>query len=265
MAESATYLYAITRDTGGGTTPELTGVAGTDVRVVTQAGLRAYVSTVPLEQFDEDALRRNLEDLAWLEVTARAHHEVVEAVARTAPTAPVRLVTVYRGDDHVRHMLGERAGEFEGVLDGITGRAEWGVKLYAASGRPDDQNGGNDTDQPGGTAGAGTERRGAGTAYLQRRRSSLRGREDARRRALARAEQIDATLGGIAVASRRHPPQDPQLSGRSEWMVLNGAYLVDEDRGDEFASAAESLRTPDVDLHVTGPWAPYSFAVLETP
>src|SRR5918999_1254159 len=162
MAESATYLYAITRDTGGGTTPELTGVAGTDVRVVTQAGLRAYVSTVPLEQFDEDALRRNLEDLAWLEVTARAHHEVVEAVARTAPTAPVRLVTVYRGDDHVRHMLGERAGEFEGVLDGIAGRAEWGVKLYAASGRPDDQNGGNDTDQPGGTAGAGTERRGAG-------------------------------------------------------------------------------------------------------
>ena len=39
--------------------------------------------------------RAALEDLDWLEETARAHHHVVDAVARTRPTAPVRLVTVY--------------------------------------------------------------------------------------------------------------------------------------------------------------------------
>jgi Gas vesicle synthesis protein GvpL/GvpF len=260
VADSATYLYAITRDAGGTATTEVTGVAGTDVRAVTQSGLRAYVSTVPLNQFDEAALRRNLEDLAWLEATARAHHGVVEAVSRTAPTAPVRLVTVYRGDDHVRRMLDERAGEFEGVLADIAGRTEWGVKVYATGGRSIDRPG-----DAAGDAGMGAERRGPGTAYLQRRRTSLRSREDARRRALARAEQIDATLAAIAVASRRHRPQDPQLSGRDEWMVLNGSYLVDEDRGDEFSVAVESFRTRDVELHVTGPWAPYSFAILENP
>jgi hypothetical protein len=195
----------------------------------------------------------------------------VEAVARTTPTAPVRLVTVYRSGDQVRHLLAERAAEFEGVLADIDGRTEWGVKVYVA---PGDNQGDQPGDRPGGAADqsragsaaadAGSERRGPGAAYLQRRRSSLRSREDARRRALSRAEQIDTTLAAIAVASRRHPPQDPQLSGRSEWMVLNGSYLVDEDRAEEFAAAVESLRMPEVALDVTGPWAPYSFAILET-
>jgi hypothetical protein len=46
-------------------------------------------------------------------------------------------------------------------------------------------------------------------------------------------------------------------------MVLNGAYLVDEDRGEEFAAAVAALRVPEVDVELTGPWAPYSFTILE--
>jgi hypothetical protein len=255
MAESATYLYAITHDAGDPPLAGLAGVAGSGVRALPHSGLRAYVSTVPLAEFGEDALRRNLEDLAWLETTARAHHGVVDAVAQTAPTAPVRLVTVYRGDNHVRRMLDERAAEFESVLATIRGRSEWGVKVYASPERTPQQ-------APAGDRGGAREN--PGTAYLKRRQSSLRSRDDARRRALSHAERIDGALAALAVASRRHVPQDPQLSGRNEWMVLNNAYLIDDDRRDEFTTAVDSLRDSDIDLQLTGPWAPYSFAVLES-
>jgi hypothetical protein len=48
-------------------------------------------------------------------------------------------------------------------------------------------------------------------------------------------------------------------------MVLNGAYLVPESDGQRFAVLVDELRRrhPDVLLEVAGPWAPYSFAVLE--
>jgi hypothetical protein len=50
-------------------------------------------------------------------------------------------------------------------------------------------------------------------------------------------------------------------------MILNGAYLVA--MGDEptFQAAVDDLvgRHPGASLEVAGPWAPYSFAVLEIP
>ncbi|WP_010596283.1 GvpL/GvpF family gas vesicle protein, partial [Rhodococcus sp. P14] len=54
-------------------------------------------------------------------------------------------------------------------------------------------------------------------------------------------------------------------SGRRDWMVLNGTYLVDDDRADEFARAVEELRKEyrGIRLELTGPWPPYSFAGVE--
>lgn len=220
----------------------------------TRGDLRAF-STVPLSQFSEEALRRNLEDLGWLEDTARAHHAVVNAVARTGPTGPVRLVTVYSGDEQVYDLLAERTAEFSDVLAGIAGRSEWGVKAYTASESA--------PAEPAADEGAGRKR--PGTAYLQRRQHSMRARDEARRRALSLAERLYGDLAWIAVASRQHPPQDPQLSGRTDWMILNASFLVDDNRAAAFRSVAARSASPDLDVQLTGPWAPYSFATLESP
>ena len=79
---------------------------------------------------------------------------------------------------------------------------------------------------------------------------------------MAFADDVDAELMEIAVTGCLHRPQDPQLSGREGWMVLNAAYLVDDDRAEEFQAAVAAIgaRRPDVELQLTGPWAPYSFA-----
>ncbi|NUW43119.1 GvpL/GvpF family gas vesicle protein [Nonomuraea rhodomycinica] len=250
---AGTYLYAVAAEEDSGREGALPqGVAGGEVRAIGRAGLVAYVSTVPLDQFGEEPLRRSMEDLDWLEETARAHHRVVEAVAREAAVVPVRLVTVYSGDEQVEALLEERCDDFARALARVAGRQEWGVKVYAAAGEEParEEEGGKTPERP-------------GTAYLKRRQEQIRGREEAWRRAGARAEDIHGALSSIAVASRRHRAQDPQLSGRPESMVLNGAYLVDRERGEEFARAVEELRGPGGDVQLTGPWAPYSFAVLD--
>ena len=274
--ETGTYLYAIGAYTDAGSSPSIEGVLGTRVRALAETapvaeaetGLIAYVSTVPLTEFGEEALRRNLEDLGWLERIARAHHQVLTTLMDAGPVLPVRLVTVYRGDGQVLEMLRDRAGEFAGLLRRMSGREEWGVKVYAlGEGAPTRSTGPERTERTDAER-TGAERTGAktdrpGTAYLKRRGESLRDREKRWRRAVSRAEHIDAVLSRIAVATRHHRAQDPQLSGRADLMVLNGAYLVDDGRAGDFAAAANALRENDLDVQLTGPWPPYSFTISD--
>jgi hypothetical protein len=54
----------------------------------------------------------------------------------------------------------------------------------------------------------------------------------------------------------------PDLAGQQAPMVLNAAYLVADERADEFAAATADLtaRHRSVQLTLTGPWPAYSFA-----
>lgn len=103
----------------------------------------------------------------------------------------------------------------------------------------------------------------SGSGYLRRRQAQHRARDDAWQRAAATAERVDATLAGLAVDSRQRPPQRPQLSGARGENVLNATYLVDAGRTEAFAALARRLdaEAPGTRIELTGPWAPYSFAL----
>lgn len=77
-----------------------------------------------------------------------------------------------------------------------------------------------------------------------------------------RAEALHAELSGLAVATRRYPPQDAGLSGRTETMVLNAAYLVDEGGAARLRAVVERS-AEGLQVTATGPWAAYSFAEPE--
>ena len=255
MAASGVWVYAVAEPAAAASLGQLSGVGGGLVRPVEGAGLAALAEDVPLARFGEQALRRNLEDLAWLEATARAHHRVIEALAQDGPAIPMRLATVYNGDESVAAMLAERSADFRAALDHIRGREEWGAKAYAA-GRSEPAAATPDTGKPA-QRGAG-----AGAAYLQRRRDQLTAQKSASRHMMANAEAIHAELSRFAAGARLHPPQAPELTGNKARMILNAAYLLDDERGQDFAALVTALarRYPDVRLELTGPWPPYSFA-----
>lgn len=256
MADTGTgrYLYAITRGVSGAALTGTGGLAEGALETVEHRGLVAVVSTVRLDEFGEEGLRRNLEDLAWLEKVARGHDAVVQAVAGLGPTAPLRLATICLDDDGVRARLDEWHDALTEVLDRVQGRMEWSVKTYARGGSAEPA-----------SATSPVEGQGAGVAYLQRKRESTQRRMQAEERAHQVAEEIHAALGRHSVASRRLPAQDPRLTGHEGVMTLNGAYLVPVDESDAFAATLRALteQHPEAHLEAGGPWPPYSFAVLE--
>ena len=251
------WAYAVTARAVTASLGQLTGVGGGSIRTVATAGLTAVVEDVDLAEFGEAALRRNLEDLAWLEATARAHHRVIAAVAEQAPVVPIRLASVYSGDAGIAAMLADRVADFQAALSRVSGRKEWGVKAYVAPG-----SGGECAPAVTADGSDGRESAGAGAAYLQRRRDQLTAQRDFRHNLAASVENIHAQLSRHAAGARLHPPQAPQLTGSTAAMLLNAAYLLDEANGEEFAAAVADLagQYRAVQLELTGPWPPYSFA-----
>jgi len=250
------WLYAVAGDSGGPFPADVAGVGRAAARPLGAEGLVAIVADVAQPEFGAAGLRRNLEDLDWLERTARAHHAVIEAMAGRYPVVPARLATVYSSEEAVKAMLHERAADFREAMARIAERSEWGVKTFAAAPAGPEGAAGSPAARPARPAA------GAGAAYLQRRREQLTAREQARREAVVSARTVDEDLSRLSVAARRYPPQAPDLAGRAATMVLNAAYLVADERAGEFAASVRKLAAlhPAVELTLTGPWPAYSFA-----
>jgi hypothetical protein len=253
MADTVVYVYAVV-DSGitDAEVADIRAVDGAAVCVVTEAPVAAVVSAVDAERFSESALRRNLEDPRWLEEIARAHNAVVSDLAHRRPLAPVRLATVFLDDTSVRDLLRSRAQDFVVAIDRVRGRCEWSVKGFAV-----------DTIAERGTATSPTEGLSPGRSYLERRRAERDGKDQQRREAAAGAEAAHQRLADLAPASRRYPPQDRRLTGYQDEMMLNAAYLLPVGEESELRRAVQECQGMGLRLELAGPWAPYSFAILD--
>ncbi|PHQ52971.1 gas vesicle protein [Streptomyces cinnamoneus] len=258
------YAYAVTRDDEAVTEAlaTVTGVVGEPVRAVRHEGLLALVGPVPAAQYDEGALRANLEDLAWLERTARAHQRVIDAVAAAAPCVlPLRLATVYREERGVHGMLAAGGPRLGAALDRLEGRAEWGVKVHTLPQGP----------PAAGPPPSAPRAPASGRDYLRQRAAQRRAHEGRSRQADEAARGIHTALTALAEETRLYPAQNAGLSRQPGHNVLNAAYLVPGAARTRFTSAvarlAESAPAEGVRVELTGPWAPYSFVgpVTEDP
>ncbi|MFJ4341770.1 GvpL/GvpF family gas vesicle protein [Streptomyces sp. NPDC088915] len=264
--EDLTYVYAAAPDTREvrASLQDLRGVSGASVSLLSLPTpgpdpVAFVVSRVAPDEFDERTLKARFEDLEWLEGVARAHHEVVQTVARHDTVLPLRLATVYQNDDRARHALTAQRRVFAERIALLRGRSEFGVKLYVG---------------PTGSAGPSEPRDGTaadaslspGKAYLRRRRAQHSAQEVRHRHAQEAAGRVEALASRFSTRRVRHPAQRGALAGPEE-NVLNDAYLVPHARAEEFrtalAAAVEGL--DGVRVEVTGPWAPYSFATPPEP
>jgi hypothetical protein len=256
------YVYCVVRE---GEHPSLEGLAGVDagvpVEVVTHAGLGALMSRVRLDEFGAEALKRNLEDLRWVERTARAHDAVLAGALAADAVVPLRLCTIFNDEAHVRDMLERERESLLGALERLRGHAEWSVKLVADPRKLEAAARARSSAPAGTTADAEAET--PGRAFFARKKVDDALREEARAMAEAAAEEVHDRLQREAAAATLLPPQHPELSGRSGQMILNGAYLADRSRAAEFAAVARELaerhREIGLELELSGPWAPYNF------
>jgi hypothetical protein len=239
------YLYAVVPpDARLG---EVRGIAGEPVEILRHARLGLVAGEVAVEQLA--GLDDESSDPARLGALARCHDEVVRAAGAAAGAVlPFRLGTVVVDRDAARRYLEERSAAITPAMQQVAACHEWGVTVHhRASEVPAhaDPIGGHDPGRP-------------GTAYLARRRQEL-ARVEAHRQAMSRVEgELRATAIDVAAGRTRQPQPG---------VVLDASYLVRRDGEPAFFEAVDRcgdlLLEQGLQLQLSGPWPPYSFAPRE--
>jgi hypothetical protein len=234
---------------------------GEPVKRVESGGLAALASRVPLSEFGEEPLRENLNDFAWLERVARRHESVLEHALGAGTIVPLRLCTIFEGEEGLRRMLHDQRRSLEEALEALHGREEWSVKLLvdpstletAARALSEEVEALEDELQG----------RTGGGAYMQRRRLERHVREASERLATDLSEDVHARLGALAIDSVLSSPQNRELSGHEGDMLLNGAYLVEGGQVERLRDLVSELEREHAGLgarlELSGPWPPYNF------
>jgi hypothetical protein len=248
------YLYGVAGSTAGSAGAPSPAIDGRHpVTTITEDGLTAVASRVPLAEFGETELREHLSDMGWVERVARIHEEVLEQLLEHTTVIPMRMCTVYRDEAGVRAMLDREAELLEAALAHLAGRREWGVKGFLMAPRHAES----------AAAGAAT----GGADYLRQRRAERDRRDHAAARADAACAAIHNRLRALAVEGLLTPPQRPEASGHAGQMLLNGVYLVADDARGAFHRELDTLREELADggleLVLTGPWPAYNFVPTE--
>lgn len=261
MGEAAFYLYGVTQD-GAAEAGLPQGVF--TIRV---GKVKALVKEVSLDEFGEEALKRNLKDPKWLQAQLWEHEGVLEAVMQQATVLPMKFGTIFITQERLFERLEAHEAELLQLLEQLAGQEEWGVKGFCdrsfVEGRVQQESEklkvleAQQVGQP------------AGTAFLLKKKKERLLKEEVE---LWLAKEIQAIYEGLLPYSSQaklNPPLGQgltELTGKKGEMVINAAFLVPKERVSDFDEAVErlsqALREKGIELERVGPFPAYNFSAL---
>jgi hypothetical protein len=253
--DAATYVYCLVESPVAPRVSDLpAGLAGLGPPRALDAGrpLWLIVADAPLARYGPAPVERGLRDLSWVSARALAHEAVVERCARAGTVIPMKLLTLFTGDDRAVAHVRRRRRSIARVLARVAGRAEWGLRV-----RFDPARARRAPPGPRPRTGAGGQ---PGTRFLQ-----LRSRQqDAERRLAARARvealRVYRRLRALADEGRRRALPD----GAAPSLLLDAVLLVGTRTTRRLRREAARLgaegASAGLEIVLTGPWPAYHFA-----
>jgi hypothetical protein len=224
--------------------------------------VRALVSRLSGAEYAADALERNSGDVAWLSPRAMAHDRVLTWAQEHGGVIPLPMFTLWGGDAALARAIARRNAELKRVFKRVHGADEFGVRVHRRE--SDMLRTIGDLDPHLAKLRAEAEAASPGQRYLLERKMADQSKQAVRAASQRLSRQVFDALKPLARQSIALPLV-PEQGGRATeaTLVLNGAFLVDRDRLDEFREAVGAhVRTNQprgLSFDFTGPWPPYNF------
>jgi hypothetical protein len=225
-------------------------------------GLVAAVSEVPADAFDERALDRVMKDIELVGALAVQHSNAVHELFLAGPAVvPLSLGAVYRGREGVEELLRRSAPLFGQLLNRFQNREEWGLKAFGDQARLEDAAAADSIRLRELAHEAERSTPGKGF-FLRKRQERARGEEAT---GFVRRTMTEAFRTLASISAEAQIDDIGEVTATDQFTLLfKAAFLVDRDRAEAFRDRAEGVRRKlagmGIDLQVSGPWAPYSFA-----
>lgn len=267
------YLYCIREKTEEHPTFSIKGIDGKgEVFVFPYQDLEAVVSKVSLEEFGSSEIqKRAQEDLKWIKEKALLHEKVIEEAMRNKDKVlsviPMRFGTIFKGRESLGETLNKDYSKIKEVLEKIRGKQEWSVKVYLKEREKFEE-----VIKEKNEAIKEKEKEIAslpeGMAFFMEEELKEVISKEMDRELKNIVNFLFESLKKKTADAIRNKILEKELTGRSEPMVLNAAYLVPEEKIEDFKREIEDLnqkmQAKGFCLEYGGPWPAYNFTQIES-
>jgi len=252
------YLYCVTK-----TKPLRWSFEDINVKVrpVYFQGVYAIVGKVSPDEFNEDNLKKNLADMAWVERKVRQHERVIEEIMKDAPVMPFKFGTIFESEENVEKLLKKHDAEYKKIIADLEGKEEWGLKIYCDPGRfksliAEDNEPIKKIDEEIASSGK-------GKAYILKKKREALIDETANKKMSEYTKDSFERLAKASVRTRINKLLPKEVTQKNEDMVFNGAFLINKNRIGECSGILDHLKAKysgrGLIFDWTGPWPPYNF------
>lgn len=228
--------------------------------LITETGVKALVSPVPLTEFGEEAFRQNLEDLRWLEEKVHLHESIVESALAHGPLLPLKFGTIFLDLEKIQAVVRRNAPTLLAALEALRGKEQWGVKVYAEPAILQAAVIRNDPVLLAMSVEVSAQQ--PGQAFFLKKQIERIASSKSRECVEALFCEALGTIRETVVDMLEHPPFLPEARPE-ERMILNVECLVRCEGVTDFHAAiqrwSEGHAQEGVRLVVSGPWPPYHF------
>ncbi len=229
--------------------------------------LEAVISEVSLAEFSSAEIQKKAEeDLEWIKGKAQIHEEVIEQAMRTSdsvilPVIPMQFGVIFKTREKLQETLYINLDKFRKSLEFLAGRQEWGVKAYM------DQkafevflaNGNEELLARKKEA----EALPKGLSFFAKKRVAATIDEIKEKELAKIISEIYESLAESGVSLKKAKILDKDFTLMTEEMILNGFYLIEESRLNEFKGKTEEFREKftlqGIKIEMSGPWPSYHF------
>ncbi len=191
----------------------------------------------------------------------QAHEDVVDTLMKGTTVVPFKFGTILKDEKAASKLLQDDEEQFKKLLSKFSGRAEWGLKVYADNQEftkhivqlePKFKN----LEEK-------REKLSRGAAYLLGRKMEEELKDSVIARLAKVTEVIFQELGKAAYEAKVNNTLPQKLTSKKKEMILNTVYLVEREKVARFRKQGKRLvekyASMGLDLEVSGPWPPYSF------
>jgi hypothetical protein len=225
------------------------------------ADVGALVSRVSGERYAPAQIEERSADVSWLSERAMAHDRVLTWAQELAGVVPFPIFTLFGSTGALDAALRERREQLAALFQRVEGADEYGVRIH----RRDEQMLASIDQLDAGIAELRSQAANAspGQRYLLERKVAEQSKAAIRGASQRIAQETFDRLRALSRDSLSRPlTPDPDRAGDAT-LVLNGAFLVEKRRVDDFrravAATIAGLEPLGLSVDFTGPWPPYNF------
>lgn len=230
-----------------------------DIVALSVEEVTALISAVPLEDFEGPDAETRLQDISWVGPRALRHGEVISHIMQWSPVLPARFGTLFSSEQTLLDLIRRNYDTIRAFLERARDSEEWSVKVLFSKSEAtealfrdmlEEHSQDLAAKQPGLRYFKERQIRGHAEKEIGSWLKTVCGKVSEALRICSR-DSVKRPLGTLSV--------DPE----GKEIVLNWAFLVGSDRGQELCSVVEransEFRERGLVFQISGPWPPYSF------